>query len=231
MNQKHEQTIIIIFGTMHLEPEDCPAYAKRLGEIIEEIAPDLICSELSPEQLAGTQTCNSKPEQRDVIIPTAKRLEIPIIPIQPSTEQAMEWEKRFKAADGKLRSQEPSRHYIEYGESLAVYEAQLWSDLMKSGDCIENVQLTEYHVISEARDMVEKRLLPDREKLLVEWNENFLFRIEETIKDNRGSLILVMAGLWHKYWLWNRLQARDDVTVHNLQTYRQAYGDRIRRTS
>jgi len=220
MYQKREQTIIIIFGTMHFGREDFPAYARRLGEIIEEITPDIICSELSPEQLAGTQSCNSKPEQRDVVMPTAKRLGIPIVPIQPSTEQAVEWEKRFKATDGKLRSQEPSRYYIEYSEYLAEQEAQLWGNLMKSDDCIENVQLTEYHVFPEARDRVECRLLPDREALLVEWNESFLSRIEETIEDNQGSRILVIAGLWHKYWLWNRLHDRNDTVVHNLQSYR-----------
>jgi len=30
----YEQVDIIIFGTMHLEPEEYPAYMKRLGEII-----------------------------------------------------------------------------------------------------------------------------------------------------------------------------------------------------
>jgi hypothetical protein len=222
MNQNLEKTIIVIFGTMHLEPEEFPAYGKRLCEIIEEINPDIICSELSPEQLDGTQSCNSKPEQRDVIMPTAKRLGIPIVPIQPSTEKASEWEKRFKAADGKLRSQVPSRHYIEYGEQLAGREAELWSGLMKNADCIENVQLNEYHLFSEARDRVESQLLPEREKLLDEWNENFLRKIEETFKSNRGRRILVMAGLWHKYWLWNWLSVRADVSVHNLQSYRRA---------
>jgi hypothetical protein len=150
MNQKDEGTIIILLGTMHLEPEEFPAYGRRLGEIIEEINPDLICSELSPEQLAGTQSCDSKPEQRDVIMPAARRLGIPIVPIQPSTARGMEWEKRYKDVDGRLRSQEPSCRYIEYGESLAMQEAELWRDLMKGGECLEDVQLTAYHVFSEA---------------------------------------------------------------------------------
>ncbi len=90
MNQKDEGTIIILLGTMHLDPKEFRAYGRRLGEIIEEINPDLICSESSPEQLAGTQSCDSKPEQRDVIMPAARRLGIPIVPIQPSTARGIQ---------------------------------------------------------------------------------------------------------------------------------------------
>jgi hypothetical protein len=104
---------------MHLESGDFPAYAHRLGEVIEEISPDVIAAELFPEQLAGTQPCDSKPEQRDVNMPTAGRLAIPIIPVQPSTEQVTEWERRFKAVDQQLRSQQPGRHYLDYSERLA----------------------------------------------------------------------------------------------------------------
>ncbi|MEW5995027.1 MAG: hypothetical protein AB1744_11615, partial [Candidatus Zixiibacteriota bacterium] len=61
MTSTDKLATVIIFGTMHLEPDEFPAYAGRLREIIEEITPDIICAELSPEQLAGSQTCNSQP--------------------------------------------------------------------------------------------------------------------------------------------------------------------------
>ena len=61
MAHAEEQTTVIVFGSMHLEPKEYPAYAERFERIIEEITPDIICSELSPEQLEGTATCNSKP--------------------------------------------------------------------------------------------------------------------------------------------------------------------------
>ena len=221
MNEKAGKTTVVLLGTMHLEPEAYPCYARRLGEIIEKIRPTIICSEVSPEQLSGSQPCNSKPEQRDVVLPAARRLGIPVVPIQPATAAAIEWEKRYRAADSALRNQEPHCHYLEYGERLAGQEAALWGELMKGEECIENVQMTEYHVFSQARDLVEGQLLPEREKLLEDWNESFLRKIEETIEGNRGSLILVVAGLWHKYWLWNRLSARDDIDVHNLQSYRK----------
>ncbi len=222
MNARHQQTEVVLLGTMHLAPSDYPAYARRLGSIIEEIAPDTICSELSPEQLAGTQSCNSKPEQRDVVIPTAKRLGIPIVPMQPATDTAIDWEKRFKAADQELIGQETGRHFLEFSNLLAGQEAELWGQFMTSGDCIENVQMNEYHVFPQARDMIEEKWAPQRARILTEWNEYFLSSIDATIRANLRHLILVIAGLWHKHWLWARLAERDDVRVHNLHSFRKS---------
>lgn len=212
---------VVILGTMHLEPEAYPSYGQRLREIIEEVGPDVICAEVSPEQLAGTQPCNSKPEQRDVVLPTAARLGIAVVPIQLPTALALEWQSRYRAVDDALRKQEPQRYYLQYSEALSFQEAELWREMMKSGVCIENVQLTEYHVFAAARDAVERQLLPERDRLLTEWNESFLKRIEEVIATRPGSLLMVIAGLWHKHWLWNRLRERDDVEVCDLQSYRR----------
>lgn len=220
MSHKHEQTSVIIFGTMHLEMEEYPAYTKRLGEIIEEIAPYIICSELSPEQLAGTQSCDSKPEQRDVVIPTAKRLGAQIVPIQPPTNEGLDFEGRFKAMDRELRLQKSCQQLLEFLDRLAEQEAELLRDHMKNADCIEHVQLNEYHVFPEARNTVEHQMLPQRSEFWTEWNEYFLRRIVETIDSNPGRRIMVIVGLWHKPWLWNKLKHRDDINLQNLQAFR-----------
>ena len=125
-------TAVILFGTMHLNASDYPHYAQRLETIIEEIMPSVICAELSPEQLAKTQSCNSKPEQRDVVMPTADRLDIPIVPIQPSTEIAIEWEERFKVAEHELVSRDSGQCYHDFCCALARQEAELWGQHMKS---------------------------------------------------------------------------------------------------
>ncbi|MEW5995026.1 MAG: hypothetical protein AB1744_11610, partial [Candidatus Zixiibacteriota bacterium] len=157
-----------------------------------------------------------------VVIPTAKRLGISIVAIQPTTEQGLELEKRKKEVDSRLRSDESLLRILEYTDLLAHHESELWQHHMQQGDCIEHVQLNEYHVFSEARDRVEQMLFPQRAQLLDEWNGCFLQKIEDTIERNPGRRLLVIAGLWHKYWLWNRLQRRSDVVVHNLHTFRLA---------
>ncbi len=223
MTNSNYKSPVIVFGTLHLEPEQFPEYAKRLEAIIEEIAPDIICAELSPEQLAGTQSCNSKPEQRDVVIPTAKRLDIRIIPIQSPTDEATEWEKRFKANDKELRKDNKNSIILDYLDRLSFKEAESWQVLMKRGDCIENLQLEEHDLFPQARDELEREIMPGRAKLLEEWNESFLKRIEKTVGENPGMKILVIAGLWHKYWLFNRLKENNKVIVYNLHSYRSDF--------
>ena len=218
MNQ--ELTEVILLGTMHLAVTDYPEYASKLGNLIEEIAPGIICTEVSPEQLAGTQPCDSKPEQRDVVLPTARRLGIPIVPIQPATEVGVEWEGRYKAAEQEMRTQEEGRHFLDYSCNLSVHEARLWERYMKSADCIENVQMNEYHVFPKARDMMEKKWMPRLARLLTEWNEYFLSRIIATIESKPGILIMVITGLWHKHWLWEKLEHTDGIRVHNLHSFR-----------
>jgi len=211
---------------MHLAPNEFPEYGKWLTTVIEEIAPNIICAELSPEQLAETQPCNSKPEQRDIVMPTAKRLGIPIIPIQYATPTAIEWDNRNKALENTVKTNETSRAVLDFLDLLAHKEADLWYIHMKSASCIEHYQSEEYHVFCEARDVATAVLFPELAKPYNEWNEYFLEQIEHTIKDNPGSRVLVIAGLWHKYWLWNRLEVRSDITLYNANSYREKLGKR-----
>ena len=90
----------------------------------------------------------------------ARRVGIPIIPVQPLTSEALEWEQRIKNVNRELREREPSRHFLEFSDQLSKREAELWGYRMKTADCIEHVQLNEYHVFPEARDFVEQALMP-----------------------------------------------------------------------
>jgi len=224
LKSKTDQTTIIIVGSMHLAPDEYPEYRQWLTKIIEEIAPNIICAELSPEQLAGTQTCNSKPEQRDIVMPTARRLGIPIVPIQLPTPIAIEWDNQYKALENEVRMNETSCAVLDFCNMLAHKEADLWRIRMKSASCIEHYQYEDYHVFCEARDEANAILFPELAKPYNEWNEYFLEQIEHTIKDNPGSRIMVIAGLWHKYWLWNRLEGGSDVAIYNVISYREKYG-------
>jgi hypothetical protein len=222
MKQVEVRAIVIIVGTMHLEPKEYPEYAKCLEGIIEEIAPDIICAELSPEQLAGSQPCNSKPEQRDVIIPTARRLHIDIIPIQPPTEYGRNWESRLRKVNDELGADECNGRVLEYMDLLAQKEMELWMEAMRSPEYFEQLQLNEWHLMPKARDLVDRQSFPRRAELFMEWNECFLAEIERTIGTNSGRRILILAGAWHKYWLWDKLQNRADIVLHNLHSFRKS---------
>jgi hypothetical protein len=223
MKSRRGPTEIVLLGTMHVSAREYPKYAKRLAEIIEEISPEIICSELSPEQLAGTQPCNSKPEQRDVVMPTARRLGIPIVPIQPGTEIGLKFEKKVNSAERAVRGSARGRNFLKFARFLAEKEAELWMQHLDSPSCIENVQANEYHVFGIARDMMHEKWMPRLVKLWNEWNESFLAKILETVEKNRGSSILVITGLWHKHWLWQRLVINKKIILNNLHTIRQLH--------
>jgi hypothetical protein len=204
---------------MHLPQREYPLFAADLGKAIQEIDPDVICAEISPEQLAGTQTCDSKPEQRDIVMPLARQLGIRVVPIQPSTQSGLALEHAKNAVEAQLQRQKNLASAVEYSRCLTRFAHTFWLESAKSAGCFENIQTTEMHEHSYVCDRVEETLFPDRARLMIGWNESMLQRIEDTIVSSPHSRILVIVGLWHKYWLWNRLRARGDIEVHNLQTF------------
>lgn len=213
------RTPLVIIGTLHLDPIEYRQYGLWLENVIEQVAPDIICAELSPEQLAGTQSCNSKPEQRIIVIPTAKRLNIPIVPIQPSTIYGLDWEQRYTAARSELCGNDCLKAISEFLDDLSQEEARSWRLAMHHPSRIEDLQLDVYDIFPAARDAAVEKFLPQIAQLMTEWNMRFLEIIESTIDGNASKRILVIAGLWHKYWLWNRILTRTDIELHNWQSF------------
>ena len=223
MTNSDQITAVIILGTMHLSADHYPGYHERLETIIREIAPDVICAEVSPQQLAATCSCNSKPEERDVVMPLAAQLKTPIVPIQPSNDHplAAQFDERRNAVIGEINSSPTGKYLLEYLTDVELTATSLWMEAMKDPLCIENVQLPQLHIQREAADDALARYLTGLARLYNEWNEYFLARIETALHDNVGRRLLVIAGLGHKHWLWNRLRRRDDIRLHDLQSFRE----------
>ena len=225
MDNNVEKNTVIVLGTAHFDKEQTPVYIGRLVEIVREITPDIICAELSVDQLNGTTTCNSKPEYPDAIMPVAREMNIPIVPIQPGISEpiAFSLEERKASIYDDIRSTESGKFHLEYMEKIGEITLSNWLELLKGPNGIENVQLREFDLIQvEPEWTATEHFFPELYKLWNEWNEYFLDRINETIENHRGKLILVTVGLAHKYWLWNKLKSRDDIILHNLQSFRQA---------
>ena len=181
MKNNQKNSTVIIFGTMHLETKEFSTFIGNLVGIIKEINPEVICAELSPEQLDGSQPCNSKPEQRDAVLPIAKELNIKIVPIQPSVKKGIEVEKRYNDCVNDLKTREPSKFIIEYMDYLADREYELWKDFLRKPDCIERIQLNEFHIFSEARDNLVNKYFPQYAKFFDDWNEEYLHNIEKKL--------------------------------------------------
>jgi hypothetical protein len=212
---------VILFGTRHLPGDEFPEYFEKLKSIIIEINPDIICSELSPEQLAGTCSCNSKPEQRDVVIPLAHKMDIPIIPLQPPLNEGLSREKRKNNIIESIESS-AKKPIWEFIADLTLNMSQHWRRLMKNPECIEISQLTEFHVFAESIDCLMDRHFSQFNQYYEEGNNYFLNIINNVLDKNSKKIIMIIIGFGHKYWLWNKLQLRNDIELHNLQSYRIA---------
>ncbi len=223
MKTIHENTTVIIFGTFHNGKKDSPAYIDRLGSILQEIMPNVICAELSPEQLNGKASCNSKPEYPEVILPFAKNSNVEVVPIQLGTEEGITLEKQMLRIIKESADDGGGRAMWEYSEYLDEVSTISWQKVLKNPAGIENVQLREFDLlVMEPEWLATSRYFPKLADQWEKWNQHFLDRIESTICDHAGKRILVTTGLAHKYWLWGKLESRDDIQLHNLQSYRRA---------
>jgi hypothetical protein len=217
------KAIVIILGTFHGGEDDAPQYISRLRMIIEEIMPDVICAELSPEQLDGATTCDSKPEYPEAILPLARRHKIEVIPMQPTTYEGIKTEKRKLAVIEEIEADEQSKLRWEFSEYLTEVTAAKWLEVLKDPAGIENVQLREFDLLQvEPGWIANKLFFPELAEQWDMWNAYFLDRISATIREHPGKRILITAGLAHKYWLWNRLSLRDDLILHDLRSWRDA---------
>jgi pheromone shutdown protein TraB len=223
MDNNQGKNTIIVLGTVHFDQGNAPEYIKALKNTIEEINPGIICVELSPDQLEGKVAINSKPEYPDAIIPTARQHGIEIVPIQPNTEEGLKLENEKEAAINRIRANEKNRVRWELWERLEELSQEKWLDALKDVKGIENVQSTQFDDLNfEPWYTLVQEYFPEFATLWNNWNQYFLERIEETITRHPGKLILATVGLAHKYWLWNKLKSRDDIILHNLQSFRQS---------
>ncbi|MBD3276859.1 MAG: hypothetical protein GF388_01020 [Candidatus Aegiribacteria sp.] len=206
---------LIVIGTQHeLHLTDPIFNLEKLVELIHSTYPDIICAEVSPEQLSGETTCNSKPEYPKAVFPYSTVNNIPVIPIQPCTEIGLEWGDRYRRE--KARVQENADLKMKW---------DLWMAL--SDSCEEVSSPTLHSKQSRAYDMwleitwgrFRQKLFPKLSSLAEEWNNHFYQNIVKVIQDNPDSRITVTVGIKHKYWLNNRLSELPNVSLEHAEDY------------
>jgi hypothetical protein len=214
--------MVVIFGTFHSGKKDTPEYAERLRLVLKEIGPDVICAELSPEQLSGEVSCKSKPEYPDVILPFAEEHATPVVPIQPDTEAGLKLEQEMARIVRESTAGAAARAMWEYSEYLDEAASDGWREVLQDSTGIENVQLRAFDLLAMKPGWdATRKYFPEVALQWEAWNEHFLGRIEAAIHEHAGRCILLTTGLAHKYWLWERLRERSDVELHNLRSFRE----------
>ena len=204
-----------MIGTEHeLHLTDPIFDLEKLVELIHSTKPDIICAEVSPEQLSGETTCNSKPEYPKAILPYARENEIEVIPIQPPTAEGYKQQERNQQVIDKIKS-DP--------ESLAKWEcrAEFFAAASElSSPSLHSLQSRAYDLWMEIIwEKYQAKLFPEYWDVKEIWNKEFLNRILEAIEKNNDKRITVTVGIKHKHWLNNRLAGLPDVTLEHIEDY------------
>ena len=221
MNEQNK-TSVIILGTIHADKKQYPNYIDKLSEIIKEINPQIICAELSPEQLQSNNPITSKPEYYFGIMPVVKDLNIEIVPIQPVTKIGIEIEKKKKEFEIKINENEIDKIKWNFLEDFETICLKNLFPLINQQNVFENLQMKEIDLwfYESLYELIEKHF-PEIYEYWIEWNQMFLEIITETITKTDGKRILITVGLEHKYWLMKKLFEITNIDVHNLSSFRK----------
>lgn len=213
--------LVIVLGTVDIGSDIAPEYIDSLYKIVCEIKPDVLCAELSPEQLAGAVSTESKPEYQQAILPAARELGIRIIPLEPHLSIGEKSEEAKSKLIKRIMDDPCDRMKWEMWSQLEVSSVEGLKELIKFPETIQNIQAHEFDVIHfRPWYAALETHFPDFAELWGSWNHHFLSVIEQTITCCSNGRILITVGLAHKYWLFDRLRTRCDIDLHNLVSLR-----------
>ncbi|MBS3742560.1 MAG: hypothetical protein KGY75_10610 [Candidatus Cloacimonetes bacterium] len=205
---------ISILGSVH-QYHYYKSSKQILKKVIKNYDPDIILAELSPEQLKGTMTCNSKPEYPEIIIPLAKQENYKIIPIQPKTSKGFEWGARKDRILAKIHDEKSDKYncYLKLNEILdeIIHEKEIMT--------LKDLQSRKSDLMSCISYNYLKALFPSWYEIKEEWNNYCLQNIIEQEKKYNNSKILITIGFSHKFWLIQKLKKYKNIKLINIERY------------
>ncbi|MEW6411256.1 MAG: hypothetical protein AB1483_02150 [Candidatus Zixiibacteriota bacterium] len=229
MHENYDLTPVVLLATIHngdrFRSSNAKEYTERLRMLLEEIQPDVVCSELSPEQLRGDATCECKPEYPEVIIPFCSERNIPIVPIQPDVKTGDAVERDLAEAGSKL---DPAgRARIDSLEQLECSIVDRLAEILRQPTGLDMIQMRvlDLLLIEPLYQLYSEFSNQKVQALWEEWNQHFLRSILDAVNLSRNKRILATVGWAHKYWLWNHLSKRNDIRLLDLHSFRQFCGE------
>lgn len=215
MEQEKILPKIIVLGTIHKLHYKISYYnMKVLKNLIKEINPDIICAELSQDQLDGIVTCKSKPEYPEIIIPLASKEGYNIIPIQPNTSEGISWGKERELVVKRIKAESSEDIKLEcYYEFERIFQKTIVCESLKM------LQSKKIDLLYEMAYEYCKKLLPSLWRVKEKWNMKLYRGISASIKENPEKKILITVGLAHKFWLNKKLSQRKDIYIKYIEDY------------
>jgi len=204
------KTEVFVLSTLHqYHGEDNSYTFRKLSEIVEAYRPDLIAVELTPADLENRREQKTKQEYQNSIFPTADKLKVKMVPMEPADPKFSELVALIRTSDSELRQQQPDAAgaFSKYTDSLYGYLFEYW----KSASEV-NSQQTD--ALFEVKHRYQNALFGEKQELGWEgWNGHFLEKVLEAAKANPGRRIMVVVGAEHSYWLRKKLREQEGVTL------------------
>ena len=206
---------IVILGTLHQYHLKQEFYSLDVLErIIERINPDVICVELTAEDLKTEREQRVKVEYPMCILPLAKKRGYKIVPMEPDEPEYSRLINIIKQLNKKIESDETmkmkSEIFNQYTESLYEFLFNYWKSPADVNSDITNALFEVKHKFQDAL------FGPLQREGWEEWNIHFLNTILKTMKKYKGKKILVTVGAEHVYWLKKRLKNNSTIKLEEI---------------
>lgn len=214
---------VVVLATLHQLHEDIPGYSlKRLGEVIEQLHPDVLCLEVRADKLAARADEKTKIEYPRAIYPLLARHHVATVALEPSEPEYDAILQPYLRANATFQSSGSAAVAALAGYSDATYAALKthWRDPATVNDATTDQMLRAKHAFQQAAIGAGEREGWER------WNRHFLDVITRTAAAHPGQRIVVTVGAEHGYWLREHLAGQPGLRLLDTATLLAAAPDR-----
>jgi len=207
-------SVLGILGTIHSDEmrKEYDFSLKKMGELIEQFEPDIICGEVRPED--WEKYCNNNEyegylgpsEYRELIIPLCERKGIKFIPIDWYEDDMVDMDyfkgkSELEINDLEKQFESIMNVYIEVAKKSTIpFNSLAFNDVVKSKQDFQNSINPEVHNVY--------------------WtcrNQLMTYRIKKVLDANKGKRVLCTVGAEHNYFYCKELQAIDWKMIYPLK--------------
>jgi len=229
---QEKQNEVIVMGMIHSGHRTNPNYnIKILKDLIREIKPDFILTEIPPNRYAQARKefdeldtimeprVSRFPEYVDAVFPLTKEMNFEIIPTAGWTKPMNDYRnQRLQEIQNDTAWAERWQDYQEAGKKS--------NDAMKAAGDINDpyfLNSDAYDKAGEIRYEAYNRVLNEA-LLLGGWdniNIAHYWKIEKALEkhSNTGKRFLITYGAGHKGWFLRELRKRDDIKILEMTPF------------
>lgn len=193
---------VIVLATLHQMHDEIPAYSfEHLSDVIERLAPDVLCIEVRAEDLAARSPQKSKREYPLAIYSLIDKNGYLVYPMEPSEPVFSALVKPYVAANQAFAASSPAQAeaFRDYGDGVYAGLRSYWTGPARVNDAVTDQVMRAKHALQEA--MIGRGERAGWQA----WNQHFLDVIVRAAAENPGKRIVVTVGAEHGYWLREHL--------------------------